>query len=170
MPVWIAPDGYFIDHAVPGEAKVLAQIHGRNFYRGWSEAEFDAYIVQKNMFLYVVRRGTKKVAGMLIIRQTEDEAEILSIAIDRKWRKKGFANALMSAGIDEITRFGVRKLFLEVNEDNVGARKLYARYGFEIIATRAQYYQIPKNDRKSKRKDTDEGKPASALVMRCDLG
>lgn len=158
MLVWVAPNGYFIAHAQPGEAGVLAKIHARNFYRGWSEAEFEAYIVQKNIFTYVVRHTSKKIAGMLVVREAAGEAEILSIAIERRSRKKGFARALMNAAFDELVRFGVRQLFLEVNEDNVGARKLYARYGFETVATRAQYYQS----------ETDS--QASALVMRCDLG
>lgn len=158
MPVWIAPNGYFIEHAGANDAAPMAKIHAQNFYRGWSEAEFDAYIVQKNIFTYVVRKNTKKIAGMLIMRQAGDEAEVLSIAITRKWRKKGFAHALLNAGTDEVARFGVRKLFLEVNQDNVGALKLYARHGFITVAKREQYYQDP------------QGNPATALVMRRDLG
>lgn len=158
MPVWIAPNGYFVTHAQSGEAKLLAKLHADNFYRGWGEAEFEAYIVQKNIFTYVVRRKSKKLVGMLVVREAAGEAEILSIAIARKSRKKGFARALMNAAFDELARYGVREIFLEVNEDNLGARQLYARYGFETVATRPQYYQSGASD------------SATALVMRCNLG
>jgi ribosomal-protein-alanine N-acetyltransferase len=51
----------------------------------------------------------------------------------------------------------MRRVFLEVDEDNVPARRLYARAGFHNVGRREAYYQ----DR--------PGRSAAALVLRRDL-
>ena len=48
-------------------------------------------------------------------------------------------------------------MFLEVDEDNAPARRLYARAGFREVGRRPGYYQ------------QDKGAAATALVLRRDL-
>ena len=52
---------------------------------------------------------------------------------------------------------GAGAVFLEVDEDNVPARKLYRRAGFREVGRRAGYYQDP------------TGRSTAALVLRRDL-
>jgi ribosomal-protein-alanine N-acetyltransferase len=52
---------------------------------------------------------------------------------------------------------GVHRVFLEVDEGNLPARKLYARAGFRDVGRREAYYQDQK------------GRSAAALVLRRDL-
>ncbi|HEY1311549.1 MAG TPA: GNAT family N-acetyltransferase, partial [Pseudolabrys sp.] len=57
-----------------------------------------------------------------------------------------------------LAAFGARTIFLEVDEHNKPAIRLYDRAGFHEISRRANYYL------------TAEAKPAAALVLRRDLG
>ena len=52
---------------------------------------------------------------------------------------------------------GTRAVFLEVDEYNQPAIKLYERAGFHEVGRRPNYYPGP------------DGKPATALVLRRDL-
>ena len=60
----------------------------------------------------------------------------------------------MKAVLTRAADRGVREVFLEVRVSNVGAQKLYHRYGFEEVGRRRNYYLEPVED---------------ALVMRREL-
>jgi ribosomal-protein-alanine N-acetyltransferase len=72
-------------------------------------------------------------------RTTPDEIEILNVAVDPPYRCRGVARRLIAEMIGE--RPG--RVFLEVRQSNVAARKLYHSLGFEVIAVRQDYYRDP---------------------------
>ena len=88
----------------------------------------------------------------------EDEAELLTIAVDPKWRGKRIGQALLKAVFDDLLLTPARRMLLEVSEENVAAIKLYQREGFATISSRKGYYPKP------------DGSQATALVMARDLG
>ena len=57
-----------------------------------------------------------------------------------------------------LSRYGVARLFLEVDEGNAPALALYRSRRFTEVGTRPGYYPMP------------DGKPAKALILRRDLG
>jgi ribosomal-protein-alanine N-acetyltransferase len=79
--------------------------------------------------------------GFAIARVTGDDAELLSIGVARAWRRHGIARRLIDAVIAAVERRRVRRLYLEVAEDNPGARALYACYGFVQVGRRDAYYR-----------------------------
>jgi ribosomal-protein-alanine N-acetyltransferase len=100
----------------------------------------------------------RRIAGFALIRIAADEAELLTIAVDPKWRGKRLGHALLRAAFDDLLRSPARRMFLEVSEDNGAAIKLYSREGFATISSRKGYYPKP------------DGSQATALVMARDLG
>jgi ribosomal-protein-alanine N-acetyltransferase len=86
-----------------------------------------------------------------------DEAEILSVAVLPAWRKYKIARALLALHLRHLAGRGVRKLFLEVDEGNAAARRLYTRAGFAQVGQRDGYYA------------NATGKRSAALVMRREL-
>jgi len=66
------------------------------------------------------------------------EFEILNLAVDPKWRRRGVAKTLLH---HQLAR-GVEH-FLEVRASNTAARKLYGCMDFEVIGTRSGYYSNP---------------------------
>ena len=92
------------------------------------------------------------------MRIAADEAELLTIAVDPKWRGRGLGHALLNAAFDDLLMSPAKKMFLEVSEENTAAIKLYQRHGFTTISSRKGYYPRP------------DGSAATALVMARDLG
>ncbi len=95
--------------------------------------------------------------GFILSRIAADEAEILSVAIATARRGRGLASALLNLHLRTARGLGVRALFLEVDEDNEPARKLYRRAGFHEVGRRPGYYPQPASG------------GATALVLRRDL-
>ena len=76
-------------------------------------------------------------AGFCSWRQTvDDEAELLNLAVDPCFRRRGVALALLGA-LEKAAR---GTIFLEVAETNLGAIALYRNAGWEEIAVRKGYY------------------------------
>lgn len=90
--------------------------------------------------------------GMWII---SDEGHILNIAIDPKYRGKGYGNDLIIELIKIAKKNLVNKLTLEVRETNDPAKNLYKKYNFKVLGRRKDYYREPTED---------------ALIMWLDLG
>lgn len=76
-------------------------------------------------------------AGFCSWRQSaEDEAEILNLAVDPGFRRRGVASALLSA----VSSRARGTIFLEVAEPNAPAIALYRKLGWEQAGLRAGYY------------------------------
>lgn len=156
--LWMAPAGLHIEPAQGGDAARLAELHAHGFYRGWPREDFAAYIAGRDTPIYVACDARRKIAGFAMIRLAADEAELITIAVDPKWRKKGVGLALLRAVFEDLLMTPARRLFLEVAADNPAALKLYGKMGFARVAERQGYYERP------------NGQPATAIVMSRDLG
>jgi [ribosomal protein S18]-alanine N-acetyltransferase len=76
-------------------------------------------------------------AGFCSWRQSApDEAEILNLAVDPAWRRRGVGSALLAAVAERA--HGV--IFLEVAERNAPAIALYRKHGWEDAGFRPGYY------------------------------
>ena len=76
-------------------------------------------------------------AGFCSWRQSApDEAEILNIAVDPEFRRRGVASALLTALCDQARG----TIYLEVAEPNLPAIALYRKHGWEYAGLRAGYY------------------------------
>lgn len=85
----------------------------------------------------VVATDGEHAAGFCAWRQVlPDEAELLNLAVDPDFRRRGVASILLQA-LGEAAR---GDLFLEVAEDNVPARTLYLKSGWNPAGIRKGYY------------------------------
>ena len=76
-------------------------------------------------------------AGFCSWRQSaSDEAEILNIAVDPAFRRRGVASALLA----RVCEHAQGTIFLEVAEPNSPAIALYRKLGWEEAGMRAGYY------------------------------
>ncbi len=98
-----------------------------------------------NDYPLLIAETRRAIAGFLIWRVTApDEAEILNLAVDPAFRRRGAAQALIAALTSP-------EIFLEVRESNRAARALYTKAGFREAGLRFGYYHDP---------------PEAAIVMR----
>lgn len=78
-----------------------------------------------------------KPAGFCAWRQTApDEAELLNLAVDPAFRRRGVADAILQ----ELIRVANGDIFLEVAAPNTAARSLYGKLGWQGQGVRAGYY------------------------------
>ena len=145
-----------VEAAQPRDAPRLAALHGASFHRGWGEGEFDDMLRQQNTLVHRLRLGSKFV-GFAVSRMAADEAEILSIAVAPAYRGRGLSRQLLLTHLGHLAGRGVRTVFLEVEENNQPARRLYDRAGFTVAGRRERYYREA------------GGEQLNALVMRRDL-
>jgi [ribosomal protein S18]-alanine N-acetyltransferase len=138
------------------DAPKLAQLHGASFHRGWGEAEFEGMLTERNTLVHRLRQG-RNIIGFAASRMVAGEAEILSIAVNASYRGRGLSRNLLLTHLGHLAGRGVRTVFLEVEENNQPARRLYERAGFGIAGRRERYYRQP------------DGEQLNALLMRRDL-
>jgi ribosomal-protein-alanine N-acetyltransferase len=145
-----------IEPASLRDAPKLAQLHGASFHRGWGEGEFEQMLAERNTLVHRLRQGRKTI-GFAVSRMAADEAEILSIAVDAKHRGRGLSRNLLLTHLGHLAGRGIRTVFLEVEENNHAARRLYDRAGFSVVGRRERYYKQP------------GGEQLNAVLMRRDL-
>lgn len=145
-----------ISEASARDSSAIAALHGASFRRGWSEQEVEGLLIDRHVIAHRALTGAK-LAGFIMSRLVEGEAEILSVAVAGRQRGRGLARQLLHLHLRRLAGLGTRTVFLEVDEHNDPALRLYRRAGFEEISRRANYYTGP------------DGKAATALVLRRDL-
>lgn len=153
---WWSGGAAAIEPATLRDAPRLAQLHGASFHRGWGEGEFEAMLSERNTLVHRLRIGGK-IVGFAVSRMAADEAEILSIAVAASHRGRGLSNNLLLTHLGHLAGRGVRTVFLEVEENNQPARRLYQRAGFAIAGRRERYYR------------QGNGEQLNAVLMRRDL-
>jgi ribosomal-protein-alanine N-acetyltransferase len=151
-----SPPAPVLAEARPADAAAMSALHAASFRRGWSEDEMERLLLDANVVAHRADVG-RRFAGFILSRRAADEAEILSIAVAAKMQGRGLARALLDLHLRRLAGLGARTVFLEVDESNAPARRLYARAGFAEVGKRQAYYQ------------ERAGAASTALVLRCDL-
>ena len=147
-------ENVYIETASQSDIGLIADIHANSFPTMWSADEIAALLSQDHVVSLIARKSNiiqqRKILGFVICRKAADEAEILTIAVEPRQRRKGFGRMLVDELIRQLYRDGIKKLFLEVDDQSTGAVKLYKNVGFKKIGTRENYYtQIGSNSCKA---------------------
>ncbi len=142
--------------AGPADAAALAALHATAFRRGWSEDEFERLLLDPSVIAHRALAG-RALAGFIISRLAGGEAEILSVAVAPARRGRGLAKGLLDLHLRRLAGLGAKAVFLEVDEDNAPARRLYAGARFRAVGRRPGYYARA------------SGAPGHAVVLRRDL-
>jgi [ribosomal protein S18]-alanine N-acetyltransferase len=150
-----------LDEVRATDADALVAIHAAAFARSWSADDFAALIADRTVFALGLRRqrlsGSRRLVGFALLRAVAGEAEILTVAVSPAERGRGLGRLLMEEAMRRLYREGVATCFLEVDQANQAAMRLYRSLGFEVIGERKGYYQAS---------HAGEG---TALVMRVQL-
>ena len=120
------------------DADALAQIHAAAFDAPWSAADILRFAEDPGGFA-LTAEAEDELAGFILCRVMAGEAEILTLAVPPRRRRRGVARALIGAA----TVFAARTagaMFLEVAADNPVAIALYAGAGFSPVGRRVGYY------------------------------
>lgn len=145
-----------LSEAGPRDAAAFAALHASSFRRGWSEHELERLLLDRQVIAHRAVSGSALV-GFILSRMAAGEAEILSVAVAARWQGRGMARRLLDLHLRRLAGLGVGAVFLEVEEGNKPALRLYDRAGFRAVGRRPGYYP------------QGSGTPQAARVLRRDL-
>ena len=91
--------------------------------------------------LFLVAEHDREVQGYMVTCIRGEQAELVSVAVDRAARRMGAASALMESTLRRLRRRGIARIGLMVRADNDKARAFYERYGFEKVRRVPRYYE-----------------------------
>lgn len=133
MSIAIAPAG-------PDAAALLAALHQAAFPADpWREPAMGRLLAMPGAFALIATLDGEP-AGLALARVAADEAEIVTLGVAPAHTRRGIGRHLLAATAVEAAKRGAARLFLEVAEANLAARRLYAAGGFREAGRRRRYY------------------------------
>ncbi|ORE92329.1 GNAT family N-acetyltransferase [Aurantimonas sp. 22II-16-19i] len=150
----------FIAELADDDLDAAAELHSEAFDQPWSGDELGTLLAQRGSFGFVARLPglpQSPPLGFVLARSVEGEAEILTITVARRNRRAGVGRMLMDQVLQKLHAERAHSLFLEVDEENQAALRLYKRLRFEEVGRRPAYYQHP------------DGRRTSALTLKRSL-
>ena len=135
------------DKVAPSYAKALATMHALCFEKAWNEKAFTDLLCLPTCV------GFLNDQSFVLFSVCEDQAEILTLGVVPNARKKGVALSLLVHSFEELKNLGVKEIFLDVNVNNLPARRLYEKTKFQQISVRKDYYD-------------EDGQKSDALILK----
>ena len=123
----------------------VADLERRLFSDPWSIDSFRGALRSQNqVFLVCDDDGT--IAGYCGMLMVPGEGQILNVAVNENYRRRGLATEMLNAMIDIGTTNEIFLYTLEVRENNEPALALYKSVGFVPTGRRKGYYKNPEED------------------------
>ncbi|MBE7439419.1 MAG: GNAT family N-acetyltransferase [Spirochaetales bacterium] len=137
---------------------IVARLEAECFPRPWSEEMIAGTLENGCLLLYRAGQSlflsdplpdgpftdsTESYEGYVLAQDIAGDLEILRMAILPPVRGQGKGEKLLGeflAAVRKKRGTGSWKILLEVSENNLVARKLYARCGFQLLSHRKNYY------------------------------
>ena len=115
-------------------APIASKIHKTSFEKGWSEKEFSKLLALPTTRLWMTEEA------LLLCSEVADEMEILTLCVKPESRRHYVAQDLLYELFRYAKEKKVKRIFLEVAENNIPAQKLYFKMGFLQTGKREGYY------------------------------
>ena len=138
---------------IPADARHLDSmmaVMNAAFYPGygeaWSAGQLASSLADARCFARLALADGQP-QGFSLCRSAGPEVELLLIAVMPQGQGKGLGRQLLARAAQDGQARGALELFLEVRENNVTARKLYAGSGFLEVGRRPYYYTGVTGDR-----------------------
>ncbi|MFV0275499.1 MAG: GNAT family N-acetyltransferase [Bacilli bacterium] len=93
------------------------------------------YINNVDNYIYVCKKYDK-IVGFIHLLNLTFEYEIINIGVDKNYRNIKIGSKLLEFVEDLAIKNKINNIFLEVNENNYSAIKLYEKFNFKIIQER----------------------------------
>ncbi len=90
--------------------------------------------------IYLVAEIKQFIVGQIITSLRANEAHIISIVIDKDYRRRGFGSILLKKTIEKLHEKKITKLKLEARVGNKSAISFYEKFNFKPVKTKISYY------------------------------
>lgn len=127
------------------EINDLASMERSIFSDAWSKRAIQETLGQNHSAALGIWKGDF-LAGYVIMYYAADEGEIARIAVEPSSRRQGVAGRLFERLVSICEGKGIRRLMLEVRQNNEAALSFYKKYGFAVDGVRKNYYTNPCED------------------------
>jgi ribosomal-protein-alanine N-acetyltransferase len=115
-------------------------IESASFPSPWPPYAFRGELETNRMAHYLVVRAGERVVAYAGLWLMVDEAHVTTFAVLPVYRRRGIGGRLLCALIELAAERGASVVTLEVRLGNIGARRLYQRFGFRPVGVRPRYY------------------------------
>ncbi|MDY3781871.1 MAG: ribosomal protein S18-alanine N-acetyltransferase [Candidatus Faecousia sp.] len=129
------------------EAQVpqIAALERVCFSDPWSEKSILSEL-ENPLSCWLVAMDGERLAGYVGSQTVLGETDMMNLAVDPDYRRKGLGKELILSLIEALRQRGSRCLTLEVRDSNAPARALYEGLTFQEIGRRRNYYRNPRED------------------------
>jgi len=119
----------------------VMEIEEASFSLPWTRNMFEVEILKNKSAYYITAKDSRGLligyAGAWIVL---DEGHITTLAVEPRHRRIGAGSLLLDNLLQKAASDDVQKIFLEVRDLNIQARRIYERFGFKVISRRKKYY------------------------------
>ena len=148
IPEISLPEGLELRPVIPGQIRMIWEASTRAFQDHWgyvspTEEDYQSFISNKQWFqpfLWQVAWDGDEIAGSIMnyinLQENEQKKRLRgyteTISVQRKWRGKGLAKAMLSRSLKLMKLLNMQEAALGVDSENPNhATKLYADLGFQ---------------------------------------
>lgn len=125
--------------------KAIYRVEESCFQSPWSEQSIENLTKSDNaLCLGCFEDDT--LAGYIALEWVLDEGSLTNLAVSPDYRRRGIAEALTKALLQEAEKLNLQFVTLEVRVSNTPASNLYRKMGFEEVGVRKGYYSNPRED------------------------
>lgn len=107
---------------------------------GWSRDSWADELTGADRQVLAYRDADDRLIAVATLHLVDDFADLLRVIVAPERRGQGIARKLLIAAILMAQASGAVRILLEVEEENLPARAVYARLGFSPIDRRRDYY------------------------------
>lgn len=123
----------------------VANLEALCFSDPWSLRSITAELSNPLSF-WLIAVSDDRVIGYIGSQSVMGESDMMNVAVDPVWRRRGVAEALINELINGLRIRNNHCLTLEVRVSNDAAVRLYNKLGFIKVGLRKNYYHNPKED------------------------
>lgn len=109
--------------------------NGGNWWRRWTDGLRKLLLGRTHPQL-----PARRILGYAGIWFMVDEAHLVSIAVRKAHRRQGIGELLLIKAFELSAERNANFVTLEVRASNLGAQRLYEKYGFQKVGVRKRYY------------------------------
>jgi ribosomal-protein-alanine N-acetyltransferase len=111
-------------------------------HAAWSSGHFQSELEKPYSQTYVLtdEETDEKVIGYVVFWIMYDECQILNVAVDPEYRRRGYGLMMVRKAIDAALRQNIQKASLNVRKSNLSAIAIYQKIGFTITHVRKRFY------------------------------
>lgn len=110
----------------------------------WTPSILKSELMGENK-TYIVAKQENNIVGFAGMMANYLDIEIMNIVVKKSERGKGIGKFLLDKLIEIAKNNQFENIILEVNENNIIAKKMYENAGFMQIGMRKKYYQSTEN-------------------------